>query len=445
MSTSVESGATTMAEITQHLRPMFDDFEDPRKGKNKSYTMVDAGISAFSMFFLQSPSFLEYQRNLELTRGNNNARTLFGVHEIPTDNQIRALLDATPPSKTEPMFSFLLDVLKRAGIVDDFRSIDGTLLLAMDGTEYFSSQNICCENCSRRQSTRGIVTYSHSVLTPVLVKPGCDKVIALPPEFVRPQDGAEKQDCELNAAKRWLSDHGANFALLKVTVLGDDLYCHEPFCRELLKQGLGFILVCKPTSHAAAYEKLEAMERRGEVHTVTRMRVKGKRRECDTYRYAESIPLRDDNEALKVNWGELTTTDESGKVVYRNAFATHLKLDDQRVIEVVDAGRCRWKIENENNNVLKTKGYHFEHNFGHGRRYLSSMLATLIILAFLTHTVLEWIDDKYQQLRQKLPSRKRLFNDINALTTYFCFESWPALMDLMLRGLDPSLPKPRPG
>jgi hypothetical protein len=75
-------------------------------------------------------------------------------------------------------------------------------------------------------------------------------------------------------------------------------------------------------------------------------------------------------------------------VLYRDAFATTLALNDGNVAEVVAAGRCRWTIENENNNTLKTKGYHFEHNYGYGQRHLSSWLASLIILAFLTHTVL---------------------------------------------------------
>jgi len=113
-------------------------------------------------------------------------------------------------------------------------------------------------------------------------------------------------------------------------------------------------------------------------------------------------------------------------------------------IEIVKAGRSRWKIENEHNNTLKTKGYHFRHHSGHGRQPLSS-LASLIILAFLTHTVLEWMDDKYRLLRQKLPSRKRLFNDIRALTRSLCFGSWEALMDFMRASFDPPTPRPETG
>ena len=200
------------------------------------------------------------------------------------------------------------------------------------------------------------MTYCHSALTPVLVKPGCDKVIALAPEFVTPQDGAAKQDCEINTAQRWLAAHGAVLARLKTTVLGDDLYCHEPFCRLLLAGGLAFILVCKPTSHPTDYEWLEHLERNGAVRTVTRTHWTGQRRETDTYRSAHSIPLRDADDALEVNGCELVTTDDSGKVRYRNAFATSLAVDDSNIPEVVAAGRGRWKIENENNNNAEDPG-----------------------------------------------------------------------------------------
>ena len=289
------------------------------------------------------------------------------------------------------------------------------------------------------------MTYYHAALTPVLVKPGCDQVIPLAPAFIRPQDGAQKQDCELNAAKRWLVAHGEECARLKAIILGDDLYCHEPFCRAVQAQGIDFILVCKPDSHPVTAEWVADLQRTGAIGTVTRTRWTGKRRETDTYRYAAAIPLRDADDALTVNWCELTTTDMNGKVLYRNAFATPLALNDGNVAAIVTAGRGRWKIENENNNTLKTKGYHFEHNYGHGQQHLSSLLASLIILAFLTHTVLEWMDDKYQLLRQKLPSRQRLFNDIRTLTSYLCFDSWEALMDFMLKSFDPLPLEPKTG
>src|ERR687895_2710692 len=110
-----------------------------------------------------------------------------------------------------------------------------------------------CSNCSVTPHTHGKVSYSHQVLTPVVVAPGNPRVIALEPEFIGPPDGAKKQDCELNAANRWL-ERNAALAAKKVIILGDDLFSKEPFCQDLLTYGFHFILVCKPDSHKTLYE-----------------------------------------------------------------------------------------------------------------------------------------------------------------------------------------------
>src|SRR5512134_167193 len=115
MSVPFGSAVLTLDDITKRIRRTFAQFTDPRQGKNTRYTLVDAGLSAFSVFFMQSPSFLEYQRSLEQAHGKSNAQTLFGVHPIPSDNHIRHLLDATPPSHMTPLFSYLFEALNQAG------------------------------------------------------------------------------------------------------------------------------------------------------------------------------------------------------------------------------------------------------------------------------------------------------------------------------------------
>jgi hypothetical protein len=450
MSAPFGSNALTFSDVVKKLRTTFETFTDRRTGKNTNYTMTDAGLSAFSVFFMQSSSFLDFQRTIQETQGKNNVQTLFDVFQIPTDNHIRTLLDAVEPAAVYPLFDFVFDGFQQSGVIDAFRAADNRLLLALDGTQYFSSQKLHGSCCSCKTHSNGKVSYSHTVVTPVLVKPGNDKVIPLALEFIRPQDGHEKQDCEINASLRWLESRGSQYGALGTTVLGDDLYCHEPFCRTLLSQGLEFILVCKPDSHKTLYEWVDDLERNGIVKTVVHKRWTGKRYETDSYRYVNAVPLRNADDALTVNWCEITTRTADGKVLYRNAFATSLAVDDNTVVEVVASGRARWKIENENNNTLKTKGYRFEHNFGHGQQYLSSLLATLIILAYLVHTLLDLMDDKFCLLRQKLPSRKRLFEDMKALTTYLCFESWEHLLDFMLESWSYTekrrgVPPPKPG
>ncbi|MDA1086060.1 MAG: hypothetical protein O2901_03490 [Verrucomicrobia bacterium] len=228
---------------------------DKRTGENMQYSMETIGLSAFSVFFTQSPSFLAHQRTMEQNKGSSNAQTLFQVEKTPSDNHIRDMLDPVEPQAIYPVYDRVYEAFEEQGILDTFR------------------------------------------------------------------------------------------------------------------------------------------------------------------------------------WCEVTVT-AKGKQIHHNAFITDFTITDENVAGIVTAGRARWKIENENNNTLKKRGYHLEHNFGHGKKHLSSLLATLNILAFLFHSFLTFCDDAYRLIRVTLPTRETFFQDIRALMRYMCFPSWEALMDFMMRGLE---------
>jgi len=420
------------------LRSTFEQFQDERTGDNVTYSMMDAGMGAFSVFFTQSPSFLDFQRTMKASQGCSNTQSLFGMANIPSDNQIRNLLDPVSPKAIFPIFSYTVSALHESGYLDAYRSFNGDLLVPMDGTEYFSSKKIHCDQCNTTVHN-GVVTYSHTVVTPVIVAPGNRHVIPLEPEFIIPQDGHEKQDCENTAAKRWLAEYGPKYSPLGITILGDDLYCKQPLCEAITEQRMNFILVCKPSSHKTLYDWIDGLEVTGGVQTVLVKRREGKHRYTDTYRFVNQVPLRDGEDALNVNWCELTTIRGDGEQTYKNAFATNHLITEANVADIVRDGRARWKVENENNNTLKTKGYNLTHNFGHGKEYLASHLATLNILAFLFHTVLDMMDRNYQCIRQFMP-RKQFFDDLRALTRYFCFDSWNSLMTFMVEKLELEVP-----
>jgi hypothetical protein len=434
------SKPSTFTQFIQVFRSTIATFPDKRKGKNKHYAVVDAALGAFAVFFTQSPSFLAYQRDMTARKGQSNAHTLFGLAEIPSDNQTRALLDPVNPELVVPVFQHGLATLAHTQQLAAFRSWQKRLLVVLDGTQYFASQKISCPNCSIQHHTNGTVTYSHRMLTPVIVAPGQDKVIPLPPEFLVPQDGHDKQDCETAAAKRWLRQYAKSYRAYGITILGDDLYSNHPMCEVLVEEHLPFILVCKPDSHPTLYEELAHRELGKDLHHVTHRHHTPQGLALYTYRYASQLPLRATADAIAVNWCELTLTTEQGTRLYQNAFVTQEPITKKNVASLVAAGRTRWKVENENNNTLKTKGYHLEHNFGHGTQHLAALLATFNLLAFLLHTLLDLLDAKYRLLRQTLVSRKTFFDDLRALTRYMCFASWTHLLNFMLQGLEVALP-----
>ncbi len=194
--------------IVRFFQQLLESLPDKRTGKNSRYGMEDAALSAFSVFFTQSPSFLAYQRTIEQTKGRSNAQSLFGVHKIPTDNHVRDLLDPVKPKEMFPVFETIFETIGQKGKLQGFRAFANNLLMAMEGTEYFSSKQIHFPQCSTRKKKSGEIHYFHSVVTPVIVSPHQSQVIPLVPEFIVPQDGYDKQDCENTAAKRWLLQHG---------------------------------------------------------------------------------------------------------------------------------------------------------------------------------------------------------------------------------------------
>src|SRR5260370_7797375 len=189
-------------ELVGSLRQTLSALPDPRTGDNTKYSMQDIGLGAFSVFFTQSPSFLADQKTLQQAKGQSNAQSLFQIEQIACDNHIRDTLDAVAPDKLFPLYDEVYQALRQAGLLESFRAVHQTLLIALDGTWYFSSQKIHCPQCCCLEHKSGDKTYYHSALTPVIVAPGQAQAIPLRPEFITPQDGHTKQDCEIAAPKR---------------------------------------------------------------------------------------------------------------------------------------------------------------------------------------------------------------------------------------------------
>jgi hypothetical protein len=414
---------STVEGLIAELREVCADLPDRRTGPSRddAYTMTDIGLSAFSIFFMGSPSFLAHQRALEEGHGRSNCQTLFGMTAIPTDNYIRLMLDGAAPTVFDRLF---MKAIEAAGPLTPFQCPDGRVLIALDGTEHFCSRKIKCRQCSTRLRADGGTEYFHAFLGASIVAPSHKRVLPLPPEFIAPQDGAVKQDCERNAAKRWLARHSTTLAHLRPIYLGDDLFACQPIVAAIQEAGGSFILTCKPSSHQTIAEYLHGAERHEHRQTVCK---RGKRT-TTIYRWLDAVPLRATDDAIQVNWFSVETLNSKGKRTYYNSFVTDLAVTPDTVAELAVCGRARWKIENETFNVLKTNGYNLEHSFGHGKETLASVMVTLNLLAFAFHTaaylaVLAW--------RAAVVARGptyRFFEHLRTITAYVVFRDWTHLL-----------------
>ena len=402
------------------LRTVCAGFCDARRRADVDYTMADIGLSAFSLFFMQSESFLAHQRHLERGQGTSNCHTLFGMKKIPTDNYIRLMLDKVSPEALQPCFDQVLQYLRERDGLKAFQRLGGR----------------SCPQCLTRKRSNGKTEHYHAMLAAMIVAPGHNMVLPLMPEFIAPQDGAEKQDCERNGAKRWLMAHGERLRPLRPVYLGDALFSSQPMAEAVLGTGADFLFVCKRDSHKTLYEYVDGAPL--DERAVTE-RKPGNRSLTYRYRWIEGVPLRDGKDAMNVNWLEVSILDAKGKTTYDGAFVTSLPAAAENVVEIAACARARWKIENESFNVLKNNGYNLAHNFGHGKKYLARMFAAMNLLAFAFHAACDCLETLWQQAREAIGTRSRFFQELHIISAYVVFPSWTSLMITLVSGKAPPI------
>src|SRR3977135_890946 len=151
-----------LPSLLADLKAVCAAFPDPRQGRGGNIAMADFGLSAFAMFFMQSTSFLSFQRALEKGQGRSNCQSLFGIEKIPSDNYLRDMLDEADPALLAPCFERLETLLAEPPMRQAFARLGGRTLVAWDGTEYFCSQKIGCPHCLTRQRSNGKILSFHA-------------------------------------------------------------------------------------------------------------------------------------------------------------------------------------------------------------------------------------------------------------------------------------------
>ena len=434
----VTNNLLAFTSLVSCLKDVVASIEDSRTGTNCVYSLEDIFLSAFSVFFTQSPSFLSHQKLMQQSKGKNNSKSVFGIKNIPSDTHIRRTLDKVNPTILYSVFWEMFSRLSQSNLLPDFHFLDSQLLIAIDGTSHFSSNTIRCHKCSSMNHKNGDTTYFHNSLMAVIVCPNNNQVINLAPELLMPQENTTKQDSESSAMKRWVSINAKYLSNHKVTFLGDDLYSNQPMIKTLQEGGFHYIFTCKEPSHRYLYEVLSFLESRNSVKQLEEVKYEGHknpRKMIYQYRFCNDVPLRKEY-PITGNWAELIIFDENGKRKFKTACVTDHKITELNVVDIIRANRSRWKIENENNNQLKTRGYHLEHNFGHGKENLTSVLLLMNLLAFLFHTILHLTDTAYRAIRQVRGRRQAFFDDIKTLMCYLYFDDWIHLLNFMVERLE---------
>ena len=414
--------------LLEAIRLSFATIPDPRNGC--PIPLVDALMSGLAVFGLKYPSLLKFDeayQNEEVIRAN--LKSLYGVAHAPCDTQLRTRLDPIDPEPLRSAFAAVHRQLQRGKALEDYLYWEGHYLVSIDGTGQYASSAISCPECCVRNEGKANESYYHQLLAAVIVHPDLKTVLPLMPEAITRADGACKNDCERNAAKRLLSHLRQDHPKLKLIVVEDSLYSNGPHLKLLESLDMRYIIGVKPGDHEALFEAVQqrlCTAQCPEHRTIDEQGVE------HGYRWVKGLALNKSHPEVKVNFLEYWEIKDGQEQIW--TWITDIALSQDNVESIMRAGRARWKIENETFNTLKNQGYHLEHNYGHGRQHLSTVFATLTMLAFLVDQIQELSCRLFLAARARFRSRTSLWERLRALFTDFFIPDWKTLWEVIAMG-----------
>jgi hypothetical protein len=415
--------------LLKRIRSAFEKIPDHRPG-DVTISLPDALMSGVALFSLKDPSLLAFDERRKDETKLKNLKTIYHIDAVPSDTQMREILDEVLPKGLSPVYTDIFRQAQRGKVLEKLVFLEGCYLVSVDGTQYFSSKKVHCQSCLEKTNSKtDEAIYSHQMLAAAIVHPDCQEVLPVFPEPIEKQDGTTKNDCERNASRRFLEQFRNAHPHLPVMIIEDGISANAPHIRDLRQHNMHFMLGVKPGDHEYLFQQVEAAARAGNTteHTVKIDPV------THQFRFLNQVPLNKSNQDVLVNVLEYWEIQDDGTSQHFS-WVTDFEISRENVFTLMRGGRARWKIENETFNTLKNQGYQFEHNYGHGKHHLSVIFARLMMLAFLVDQVLQSACQLFRAVWQKEGSKKQLWEHLRALFYSLAFDSMVRLFQALLYG-----------
>ena len=410
----------SMPGMLNIVRKCFDRIPDPVI--SRGITLSDCLMTGVGVFNLKMTSMRKFDKLIRLDESSvpaKNFRSLFGVKRVPSSTWVRERLDDVDPRSLRPNFTKVFAALQRGKVLEDWTVFGGYYLVAIDGTGVRTSFKIKCDKCCVKNHSNGTTEYFHQMLGAAVIHPDHKEVFPFAPEPIRKEDGASKNDCERNAAKRLLDDFRREHPHLRTIAVEDALASNGPHIKYLKDKGFRFILGAKPGDHKPLFSKFEASESRKSWKTRDK-----KTGTIHQFEWDIGLPLNNSNLDLKINMLKYKETKKNGETT-RFSWVTDLPLNRKTVMSIMLAGRRRWAIENETFRTLKNpNGYKIEHNYGHGKNHLADVLPTLAMLAFLFDQIQQHCCGLFQKARSYQICNAYLWERMRSLLLNFRIRDW---------------------
>lgn len=435
----IEQDKELSATVRKHLsadalirtvRGSFEHVGETRNGKAE-ISMEDALMSGFAMFSLKDRSLLAFDDRRRTQEAN--LRSIYKINKVPSDSQMRSILDPVQPMELRTSHNEVLSALQRGKAFEKMQYLEEGYLLAADGTGRYASEKIFSDTCMVKVSSSGKTIYYLQMLGIALVHPERREVIPFIPETISKQDGSTKNDCEINASKRALTQLRKEHPHLKIVLTQDAISPNGPYIQFLKEEvDFRFILNVKEADHSYLFARFDEAVENGKATDFIVVDDPEKPENFHYFRWLNDVAINGSHLDVKVNL--LQYYEVTGDTQKCFCWVTDIPLTKDNVYRIMRAGRARWRIENETFNTLKNQGYNFEHNYGLGKENLSMVFEKLMMLAFLVDQAQQLCCSLFQAVLKKLGSKRALWENMRALFRCFALESMEMLYSALFYG-----------
>lgn len=415
----------------------------PKEKPKSPYSLRDCMMSAFAMFHLKYESLLAFDEHKadDAAPLKGNLKSLYGVEKAPCDSTMRERLDGVSLTPVRKGMKSLIHLLQRSKVLDNWnfkvsrdetldkrKVVDSYKLISLDGTGVFSSHTVHCDHCLEKHHQDGSITYHHQMLVGSVVNPFEKQIFPIGFEPIIKQDGITKNDCERNATKRWLKNYREDHPNMPTVIVLDGLSSNVPFIRMAKEHRCKFIIVAKEADHKFLYDWFF----KADSQDAPEWEVEESKK-ITKYKFMKDVPLNDSHPDLVNVFYYEERDPKNGSIFRKCIWVTDLVPTKDNITTLIKGAKARWKIENETFNTLKNQGFNFEHNYGHGSKGLSNLLAGLMILAFMVDQICFATNKSFQACFEKLKRMKEMWRQILVFVLSRGCPNWEAIYAAVLK------------
>ena len=353
----------TIDHFIPDWKDTFDSIPDYR-GKRSSYQISEIVMAGVVLFLFKQGSRNQMNENREEQQFRSNYKALFGLKLSQMDT-VSDVMTKLETQHLESCCRHIVKYLLNKRTLHKFGLLGIYFNIAIDGSGAYTFDEEPYPTCPYKTSKKGKKKWYQNVLEAKLV---CSNGFSLSvgSQWLKNEDGHLKQDCEQKALKRLLEKLKEDFPKLPICILLDGLFACGPVIDKIKSKGWNYIIVWKDGKLKNVWEQLTDLRLEKQVERLEKEQIHNAKSKTDhKYEYSKASLTHKEHEFYYIRHEYHSTQVGSQSVTDKKQFVfiTSIVPNQANIKQLCQAGRMRWKIENEGFNTQKNNGFNLHHKY----------------------------------------------------------------------------------